>query len=73
MYLVVVRTHAWVTGLHRLHDLIDDQLGVACHQESSRSYLGRDLKLVDVSLILHYVIGGIEVEANGIMELLSLR
>lgn len=35
--------------------------------------MGRDLKLVDVSLILHYVIGGIEVEANGIMELLSLR
>lgn len=38
-----------------------------------RSYFSRDPKSIDDGLILRHVIGGVEVEVDGVMELVSLR
>lgn len=72
-YFAIVRAHAWVTRLHCLHDLVDDQLGVPPHQESLGSHLGRDSKSVDEGLIFCHVVGRVEVEEDGISELVPLR
>lgn len=53
--------------------MVDNQFGVASDQESSCPYFNHNSKPVDKGLIFHDVIGGVEMEANGITELMSLR
>lgn len=72
-YLSVVCAHFWVAWFHCLHDLVDNQLGVASDKKSSCPYFGRDSKPIDKGLLFHDVIGGVEMEANGVMNLVFLR
>jgi hypothetical protein len=72
-YLSVVCTHLWVVWLHCLHCLVDNQFGVASDQESSCPYFGCDSKPIDKGLVFHDVISGVEMEVNGITELVSPR
>lgn len=73
LYLSVVHTHIWVTWFHCRHDLVDNQLGVPSNPKSSCPYFGRDSKPIDKGLLFHDVIGGVEMEANGVMNLVFLR
>lgn len=56
--------------LRRLHDLVDDQLGIS--SEPSGSYFARNPVSVDEGLVLGDVIGGVEVKTNHVVEFVSL-
>jgi hypothetical protein len=51
-----------------LHDMVDNQLGVTSHKESSLSYFDCDSKPVEEGFVLCHIVGGIEVEANGVAK-----
>lgn len=72
-HLTIVCTHSRGAWLHRLHDLVDDQLRVALDQESPRPHFDGNPEPIDEGLILGDIVGGIEVEADGITEFMPLR
>jgi hypothetical protein len=72
VYFAIVCKHSWVAWLDHLHDLVDDKLGVTSYKVSSRSYMGCDMKPIDEGLIFCHVIGAVDVEADSVVELLSL-
>jgi hypothetical protein len=72
-YLTVVCTHSSVAWFHCLHDLVDNQLGDAPNQEPSCPYLNRDPEPIDEGLVFSDIVGGVKVETNGVIELVSLR
>ena len=47
-----------------LHDLVDDQLGVAPDVEASDTKLNGDAQAIDDCLIFGHIIGGGEMDAN---------
>lgn len=58
--------------LRLLHDLVNNELGVPSDHEPSGTYFGRNLDSVDERLVLGDVIGGVEVKADHVAELVSL-
>jgi hypothetical protein len=65
LYLSIVHAHLWIVWLHCLHDLVNNQFGVASDQESSCPYFGRDSEPIDKGLVFSDITGGIEMETNG--------
>ena len=69
LYLSIVCTHLWVVWLHCLHDMVNDQLGGTPHQEPPHPHLTRDTELIDECLIFGDIVGGVEVEVDGVAKL----
>jgi hypothetical protein len=68
-----VHARLWVTRLHCLHELVNDQLGVPPDQELPGSYFDCDSESVDEGLVLDDAIDGVEVQADHVLEFVSLR
>lgn len=72
-YLSIVCTYSRVAWLHWFHDMVNDQLGGTPHQEPPHPHLTCDPELVDEGLIFSDIVGGVEVEVDGVVKLVFLR
>jgi hypothetical protein len=70
-HLLLVGHHAGVTTLRLSYYLIDDELGVSVDVKSLNPELGSDAHASDQGLILHHIIGAMEVQPKSIKESIS--
>ena len=61
---LVVCSHLGIVAARLLHDLVDDQLGVALNIEASDTQLDGNAQAVDERLIFGHIVGGGEMDVN---------
>jgi hypothetical protein len=64
--------HAGVAVVRLPHDLVDDELRVTADVKSLDPELNSDAQAVDEGLVLHNIVGHMEVQSNNVEELIPL-